>query len=234
MLCMAISAAIYFSQREYYMLEWHNIKVSRTISADLLRLQIQFLIASLSLNFISIFLLISIYKYMSYKEYKGEIDELTGIMGRRMFLYHCEKAQKVNSSDLKKTGWFLFIDADYFKSINDTFGHSTGDEVLKTIATNLQNTFGENGKVGRIGGDEFAVIIENETSEQQLKQQLEQFLNVISDTLPNKKISCSIGAYQFVFPQDVKHLLSETDEVLYKAKENGRACYVTKAYTPNE
>ncbi len=52
--------------------------------------------------------------------------------------------------------------------------------------------------------------------------------------LPNKKISCSIGAYQFVFPQDVKHLLSETDEVLYKAKENGRACYVTKAYTPNE
>ena len=77
----------------------------------------------------------------------------------------------------------------------------------------------KNGKVGRIGGDEFAVIIENETSEQQLKQQLEQFLNVISDTLPNKKISCSIGAYQFVFPQDVKHLLSETDEVLYKAKK---------------
>lgn len=234
MLCMAISAAVYFSQREYYMLEWHNIKVSRTISADLLLLQIQFLISLFSLNIISVILLVSIYKYMSYKEYKGEIDELTGIMGRRMFLYHCEKAQKVNSSDLKKTGWFLFIDADYFKSINDTFGHSTGDEVLKTIATNLQNTFGENGKVGRIGGDEFAVIIENETSEQQLKQQLEQFLNVISDTLPNKKISCSIGAYQFVFPQDVKHLLSETDEVLYKAKENGRACYVTKAYTPNE
>ena len=85
-----------------------------------------------------------------------------------------------------------------------------------------------------LGGDEFAVIIEKTMSEQELKQRLEQFLNVISDTLPNRKVSCSIGAYQFVFPQDVKHLLSETDDVLYKAKENGRACYVTKTYTPNE
>lgn len=90
------------------MLEWHNIKVSRTISADLLLLQIQFLISLFSLNIISVILLVSIYKYMSYKEYKGEIDELTGIMGRRMFLYHCEKAQKVNSSDLKKqVGFYL-------------------------------------------------------------------------------------------------------------------------------
>ncbi|NDO47673.1 diguanylate cyclase [Clostridium sp. MD294] len=234
MLCMAIFSAIYFSQREYYMLKWHGIEVSDVISADLLLLQIQFLISLFSLNIISVVLLISIYKYMSYKEYKGEIDELTGIMGRRMFLYHCEKAQKTNHTDLKKMGWFLFVDADYFKSINDTFGHSTGDKVLKTIATNLQNTFSEYGKVGRIGGDEFAVIIESPLSEQQLKQQLDQFLYAISDTLPNRKISCSIGAYQFVFPQDVKYLLSQTDDVLYKAKENGRACYVTKPYTPNE
>lgn len=234
MLCMAIFAAIYFSERGYYMLKWHGIEVSNVISADLLLLQIQFLISLFSLNIISVILLVAIYKYMSYKEYKGEIDELTGIMGRRMFLYHCDKAQKTNHTDLEKTGWFLFVDADYFKSINDTFGHPTGDKVLKSIAINLQNTFGEYGKVGRIGGDEFAVIIEKTMSEQELKQRLEQFLNVISDTLPNRKVSCSIGAYQFVFPQDVKHLLSETDDVLYKAKENGRACYVTKAYTPNE
>ncbi len=70
---------------------------------------------------------------------------MTGHNGKKnVFLYHCEKAQKVNSSDLKNRLVFLFIDARlFFKSINDTFGHSTGDEVLKTIATNLQNTFGE-------------------------------------------------------------------------------------------
>lgn len=234
MLCMAILAASYFSQRESYMLEQHGVMVSETISSDLLHLQIQFLIASLSLNVISVILLLSIYKYMAYKEYRGEMDELTGIMGRRMFLYHCDKAQKENTIDLKRTGWFLFADVDYFKTINDTFGHSVGDKVLKEIAKNLQNIFGNDGKVGRIGGDEFAIIIEQPISEQELKQRLEQFLKIISDILPDKKTSCSIGAYQFVFPQNVKHLLTETDNMLYKAKENGRACYVVKACTLDE
>ncbi len=233
MLCMAIFAAIYFSERQYYMLKWHGVTVSNEISMDLLLLQIQFLISLLALNIISMIFLISIYKYMSYKEYKGEIDELTGIMGRRMFLYHCEKAQKVNSTESKQTGWFLFIDVDYFKVINDTFGHAVGDKVLKEIATNLQNMLGDDGKAGRIGGDEFAVMIEKSISEQELKQRLQQFLDVISGILSERKVSCSIGAYQFVFPQNVKHLLTETDEVLYKAKENGRACYVIKAYDAN-
>ncbi|MEY8319914.1 ECF transporter S component [Lachnospiraceae bacterium 46-61] len=228
LLCMAFFAAIYFSDREYYMLKWHGIAVSHKISADLLLLQIQFLMSLFALNIISVIFLISLYKYMSYKEYKGELDELTGIMGRRMFLYHCEKAQKAKSTESKRMGWFLFVDVDYFKAINDTFGHAVGDKVLKEIATNLQNTLGNDGEVGRIGGDEFAAIIEKPLSEQELKQHLQQFLDVISGILSEKKVSCSIGAYQFIFPQDVKCLLTETDEVLYKAKENGRACYVLK------
>ena len=96
------------------------------------------------------------------------------------------------------------------------------------IASNLHHIFKGAGTVGRIGGDEFAVIIEAPLSPQELGQRLERFLSAIADTLPDKKTSCSIGAYQFVFPQSVKHLLSETDQILYKAKENGRACYVLK------
>ncbi len=229
MLCMAVFAALYFAQRESYMLEQHGVVVSDMISADLLYLQIQFLIASLSLNVISVILLIFIYKYMSYKEYRGEMDELTGVMGRRMFLYHCDKAQKKSDADSEKTGWFLFVDADYFKVINDTFGHAIGDRVLKEIAVNLQDMVGDDGKVGRIGGDEFAVMIEQPISGQELGQRLEKFLSAISDTLPGKKVSCSIGAYQFVFPQNVKDLLTETDSILYKAKENGRACYAMRS-----
>ena len=221
MLCMAVFSTIYFYQRESYMLEWNEIIVSQKIGADLLLLQIQFLTSLLALNMISIIFLISIYKYMSYKEYKGEIDELTGIMGRRMFLYHCEHVEN---------GWFLFVDADYFKSINDTYGHAVGDKVLREIAMPLQNIFGEDGKVGRLGGDEFAVIIEKSITQQVLEQRLQHFLEMISGILSEKKISCSIGAYEFVFKHKVKDLLAETDEVLYKAKEKGRACYVIKAY----
>lgn len=233
MLCMAVCAALYFSQRESFMLERHDITVTNGIASDLLFLQIQFLIALFSLNVISVILLISIYKYMAYKEYQGELDELTGIMGRRMFFYHCDKIQKANSPDLKKTGWFLFVDADYFKEINDTFGHSVGDKVLREIAANLQKTFGEDGKVGRIGGDEFAVMIETPMPQQDLKRRLERFLQAVSGTLPDKKISCSIGAYEFVFPQNMNHILTETDHMLYKAKDNGRACFAVKACSPD-
>lgn len=225
---MAIFAAVYFSRREVFMLQQHGIAVSPAITADLLLLQIQFLIASLALNFISVFLLISIYRYMSYREYAKEIDELTGVFGRRIFFNQCNKAQERKITDPERTGWFLCIDVDYFKTINDTFGHPVGDKVLQGIAKNLHTIFSEGGKVGRIGGDEFAVLIENPMTQQELGQKLEQFLQTISGILPEKKVTCSIGAYQFVFPQNIKHLLSEADRVLYKAKEKGRACYMIK------
>lgn len=231
-LCMAVFAANYFSQRESFMLNQHGIAVSPSISADLMHLQIQFLFAMLSLNAISVILLMSIYKYMAYNEYMGDLDALTGVMGRRMFLYHCEKAQKTSRPDQKRTGWFLFVDADYFKTINDTFGHSVGDQVLQEIAVNLQRMAGDDGTVGRLGGDEFAVLIESSMPQDELKRRLDQFLQRISCALAGKRISCSIGAYEFVFPQNIKYLLEETDNILYKAKERGRACYVMQPYAP--
>lgn len=233
LVCMSVFAAFYFAQRESYMLEQHGVTVSEHISIDLLLLQIQFLIASLALNVIMVILLIATYKYMSYKEYRIEMDTLTGVMGRRLFLYYCEKVQKPGRTDHVRTGWFLFVDADYFKSINDTLGHSAGDTVLREIAQHLQRIFGDDGKVGRLGGDEFAVILENSMLQKELEKRLEQFLKDISCILPDRTVSCSIGANQFVFPQNVKDLLEETDAVLYKAKENGRACYVIKSCSPD-
>ncbi len=226
---MSACAAVYFAQREIYMLGQHGVEVSKGISVDLLLLQIQFLIASLALNVIIVILLIATYKYMSYKEYCIEMDVLTGVMGRRMFLYCCDKMQESDYSDSARAGWFILVDADYFKSINDTLGHSTGDVVLRGIAQRLQGVFGNDGKVGRIGGDEFAVIVEKPMPQQELANRLDQFLEEISHILPDRTVSCSIGAYQFVFPQNMKTLLEEADVVLYKAKEKGRACYVIES-----
>lgn len=233
LLCMSAFAALYFVQREFFMLQQHGITVSEGISSSLLNLQMQFLTASLSLNAIMIILQIATYKYMSYKEYCIETDALTGAMGRRMFLYYCEKIQKAAKS-VQQMGWFLFVDADYFKSINDTLGHAAGDTVLREIAQNLMRIFGEDGQVGRLGGDEFAVIIEKSISQQELESRLDNFLKAISGILPDRTVSCSIGACQFIFPQGITTMLEKTDATLYIAKERGRACYAISPLQQDE
>lgn len=221
--CMAVFSTVYFSGRTKYMLSEHGIDVTKTVSRDILHLQIQFLAAMLALDFILLLFILLIYRYMKYREYKGEIDYLTGIMGRKLFLNHCTHVQSTNAG---KKGWFLFLDVDYFKQINDTLGHSAGDDTLRQIAGNLQEIFEKYGAVGRVGGDEFAVMVEQEMTKAELEQKLTQFLESIADIWEDRKVTCSIGAYHFVFPRELKELLTETDHVLYKAKESGRACFV--------
>ena len=224
--CMAVLSTFYFSNRATYMLGQHHVDVTSAISSDLLHLQIQFLLAMLALDVILIELIIIVYRYMSYREYQGEIDALTGIMGRRLFLSYCTKVQQNRKPADSPKGWFLFLDVDYFKQINDTLGHTVGDETLKQVAHILQNAFGSSGAVGRVGGDEFAVMVNQEMSSQELSKRLDQFLADVATILPQRTVSCSIGAYHFVFPQEINHLLAETDQVLYQAKANGRACFI--------
>lgn len=205
----------------------HQVQVSKAIKRELLHLQIQFLIAMLALDFILILTMMMGYRYMKYREYQGEMDVLTGVMGRRLFLQQCENVQDDQKVRGQK-GWFLFLDVDWFKKINDHFGHTVGDETLKKFAALLKEQFEEYGAVRRVGGDEFAVMIEKEMTQEELQRKLEKFLLDISEILTEVTVSCSIGAYQFEFPKSIKELLTRTDEVLYQAKANGRACYVIK------
>ena len=156
-----------------------------------------------------------------------EIDSLTGVMGRRLFLQHCQNIQ----SDQRihgHQGWFLFLDVDWFKQINDKLGHIAGDETLKQFATFLQEQFEPYGAVGRVGGDEFAVMIEEEMSQEALEEEMKQFFQNISGIQKEVTVSCSIGVYRFTYPKTIKELLTKTDEILYEAKANGRGCFVIR------
>lgn len=156
-----------------------------------------------------------------------EIDSLTGVMGRRLFLQHCQNIQ--NDQRIHgHQGWFLFLDVDWFKQINDKLGHIAGDETLKQFATFLQEQFEPYGAVGRVGGDEFAVMIEEEMSQEVLEKELEQFFQNISGIQKEVTVSCSIGVYRFTYPKTIKELLTKTDEILYEAKANGRGCFVIR------
>ncbi len=223
-LVMTVAATIYFSQRTSYMLEKHSIEIAANVNRDLLHLQVQFMIAVIALNYFAVLLLMCIYRYMSYREYVGELDALTGIMGRRMFMQYCSRQLE----EIPDNVWFLFVDVDYFKSINDTFGHVVGDKVLKQIASKLKEIFLDYGIVGRVGGDEFAAFLDKDIEQHELRQKLDGFLEDISGILDgtDRKVSCSIGVRLFKYPEDVNLLMNKTDKALYKAKEHGRACYV--------
>lgn len=156
-----------------------------------------------------------------------EIDSLTGVMGRRLFLQHCQNIQ--NDQRIHgHQGWFLFLDVDWFKQINDKLGHIAGDETLKKFAMFLKEQFEPYGAVGRVGGDEFAVMIEEEMSQEVLEKELEQFFQNISGIQKEVTVSCSIGVYRFKYPKTIKELLTKTDEILYEAKANGRGCFVIR------
>lgn len=195
-ICIAIFSTGYFANRSTCMLKQHRVHVTRTIEIDLLHLQVQFLIAMLALDFILILTMLMIYQYMKYREYQGEIDFLTGVMGRRLFLQHCQNIQ----SDQRihgHQGWFLFLDVDWFKQINDKLGHIAGDETLKQFATFLQEQFEPYGAVGRVGGDEFAVMIEEEMSQEVLEKELEQFFQNISGI--QKEVTVSLQYWSISF-----------------------------------
>lgn len=226
-LTLTVVAAAYFSQRTVYMLKQHGIMVESNIASDLLHLQLQFVMAIIALNFILTICVLCAYKYLAYKEYLGAMDSLTGIMGRKLFLNNCQELQnKQELTGNEMIGWFLFFDVDYFKSINDTYGHLIGDKVLKEFAAQIDESLSSYGIVGRLGGDEFAAMLDKPISRQELAEALDDLYEQIADILPEqRRVTCSIGVCPFKYPQEIKALLYATDKALYKAKERGRACY---------
>ena len=117
------------------------------------------------------------------------------------------------------------IDVDKFKSVNDGYGHETGDSVLKQVAAVLKEKFRTQDVVGRLGGDEFAVWIDRVSREnasyitERIKKINHELLHPESD-LP--KISLSVGISFAEKGDQFKDIYKKSDDALYKVKENGR------------
>ena len=153
-------------------------------------------------------------------------DALTGLYNRRHFEYSLEReflrARRYHS-DLS----LAIIDVDFFKKINDTYGHSCGDYVLKEIAFLMNETFRKTDIVSRYGGEEFAVIL-TETELEKSFIPLERFRQKVAGSdlrYKNQefKITVSIGVVSLV--QDIStpwEMFDLADKALYFAKENGR------------
>ena len=124
------------------------------------------------------------------------------------------------------------IDIDDFKSVNDTYGHMFGDEVLRDVAGILKKTVGRKGLCGRIGGDEMFIVMEHLEDDESIRTVFRTIKNNVSWLYHNdprniNKITCSIGAASY--PDDAKDLdtlFSIADKMLYLAKEKGKNRYI--------
>lgn len=150
-------------------------------------------------------------------------DQLTGINNRGNFFTLFKKLLK---SKTDQELYVSMLDLDKFKSINDTYGHSAGDKVLKSFVSVVQEFLDKDDIFARIGGEEFALVIPCTCKEQVIKK-LDSLREKVSKTVveyEESKISysVSIGLAKKSEEQTIDQALDVADKELYKAKETGR------------
>lgn len=151
-------------------------------------------------------------------------DSLTSLYNHKYFFEYC---QNLLHSGCRQFS-LLFCDIDHFKVINDVHGHTTGDLVLKEIGNIIRKVSGENCKVFRYGGEEFAVILENFTPEMALRTAEKMRIKINSTKLMQEcsgysPITISIGISSY--PRDavnIESLVDKADRAMYYSKRNGR------------
>ena len=164
-------------------------------------------------------------------------DPLTGVLNRRAFELAAEKM----ISDSKEAA-IMFFDIDYFKQVNDTFGHDTGDKLLVAFSNALKKNFSEIGLVSRYGGDEFVVLAHMDSKEQitELLKQAKDDVHAIKlgddkeGESETKDFLISFSAGVASYPQDASsldELQKCADSALYTVKERGRNDYLW--YSPS-
>ena len=154
-------------------------------------------------------------------EHAANFDDLTQIYNRTKLNMLIDKI--INSKRKKEGGYVLIMfDIDFFKKVNDDFGHLVGDEVLKNISKVIKNQIRVDDIFARWGGEEFVLVL-NVT----LKKGLEIAENLRKDIEAEefavvKKITCSFGITEFIENDTLDTVIKRADDALYEAKKTGR------------
>jgi len=154
------------------------------------------------------------------------IDPLTGIANRRAFL---EAAAELflRNNNRPRPAAVLLIDLDHFKSINDRFGHAIGDKILQVFAETTSAKLGPRDLIGRLGGEEFAIVLHEASRERALaaaegiRTSFAEVANSIDNCPVHSTVSIGVVIEQHA-AVDITVLLSQADQALYYAKARGR------------
>jgi diguanylate cyclase (GGDEF)-like protein len=150
-------------------------------------------------------------------------DPLTGIANRRYFI-ELANIEINRARRYKHPFTVVHIDLDNFKTVNDRFGHTTGDSLLRLVANTIQNNIRATDTVARLGGDEFAILLpETGAGPAQVITEKTQKINLEVMQRNGWPVSFSIGAVTFLNPPStVDEILKISDGLMYAAKNNGK------------
>ncbi|MBK8895785.1 MAG: EAL domain-containing protein [Candidatus Competibacteraceae bacterium] len=162
-------------------------------------------------------------------QHLAHFDVLTGLPNRALLGDRLEQAVLRALRDRVQVG-VLLVDLDHFKRINDTLGHTVGDQLLREVAKRLQDCVRQGDTISRQGGDEFAIVLPDLEENDGAARMAERILGVVSEPYQIEDhelhINCSVGIS--LCPRDgrsAENLLKNADSALYRAKDLGRNSY---------
>ena len=171
------------------------------------------------------YLLGTVKKLFDAQEHSSNTDYLTGITNSRSF-YQASTMELARARRYSHPLTVAYIDLDDFKKINDLFGHSAGDNVLKLIAQMIKTSLRSVDLVGRLGGDEFAVLLP-ETDYDSAQVILHKLRKNLLEIMEQNRwsVTFSIGALTYitsVLPDNIDDLIIKADHLMYSVKNNGK------------
>lgn len=152
-------------------------------------------------------------------------DELTGLANRRELVKAAEQLLK-QQQDSEQALSMLILDVDYFKAINDQYGHDIGDQVLRKLGTILQKQARRSDVVARFGGEEFTLLLPNTNLDAalQVANRLHKLVNEIQTKDQTLTVSIGIAVALPEHKLSFEQLFKLADQALYQAKKQGRNC----------
>jgi diguanylate cyclase (GGDEF)-like protein len=164
-------------------------------------------------------------RYQVQLEHQANYDALTGLPNRN--LLHDRLRRSVYAQRMPRTVAVVFIDLDHFKFVNDSLGHSIGDELLKGMAERLRLMLRDGDTVARLGGDEFVLILNDQSNEEVIYRAMQRITAELAQPIEidGKELVVTCSAGVSLYPQDgpdVDTLLKNADAAMYRAKEHGR------------
>ena len=155
-------------------------------------------------------------------------DGLTGLANRLLFMDRIERAMVGAGRDDTRRVGLIFLDLDGFKTVNDTWGHAQGDEVLKKVAKRIEASIRAADTAARLGGDEFAVLCPDVASLGQLQRVAERIREAIgrpvelADGVSYNQLSASAGVVMSERENTAEELIQRADRLMYHSKQRGK------------